>query len=88
MNIKEALTCKCCNQIYQNPINLICCGAKGCKHHIEELISNSSSNKFTSPLCTQENSDQHFHIDKLLVKLIEKKLHKVEFDPKYDKNFE
>lgn len=81
MNIKEELTCKCCNEIYQQPITLTCCGENICIQHIERL---SSTKTFTCPLCNQENSHQNFFIDRLLVKLIEKELHKFEFDPKYE----
>lgn len=84
MDIKDEFTCRCCNEIYQSPISLICCGENICKQHIEELISKSSSIVFTCPLCMQENSNQNFHINSLLVKLIKKELHKFELGAKYE----
>ena len=62
MNAKEKLTCKFCSKIYKDPIMLICCGESICKHHIEDLISSGSSNKFPCPLCNEENTNQNFEI--------------------------
>jgi hypothetical protein len=74
MNIKEKLTCVYCNEISKNPITLNCCGDSICKHHIEELVANSSSNKFMCPLCNEENAAQHLKVNKLVQSLLEKKL--------------
>ena len=81
MNIKEKLSCKYCHNIFKEPINLTCCGDKICKWHIEQQIT---KNKFTCPLCNQENTNQNFHCDKLIENLIEMELHKFKFDPKYE----
>ena len=83
MNAKEKLTCKFCTKIYKDPIMLLCCGECICKHHIEELISNSSSNKFSCPLCNQENTNQNFKIIKLVQDLIENDLQNLEVDSKF-----
>ena len=84
MNIQEDLTCKCCNKIYKNPILLTCCGENICKSHVDDLISNKSTSKFACPLCSQENSNQNFHVNKIFVKLLNKELHKFELDPRYE----
>ncbi len=83
MNIKEELTCKLCNAIYQNPITLTCCGDNICKHHVEELTSNFSSSKFVCPLCEKDNFNQNLNVNKLILKMVETELHKFEIDSKY-----
>ena len=90
MNIKEELTCKYCNEIYNNPIILNCCGENICKQHIDELISLSSpnTNKFTCPLCNEEISNQTFCVNKLIERLLEKELHKLKIDTKYKDTLE
>ena len=87
MNINEILSCKYCNQVFEQPINLICCGKKICKQHIEELIKEKSTNTFSCPMCLQENTNQNFHRDELVEKLIEIELHKFKLDPKYELTF-
>jgi hypothetical protein len=82
MNIKEELTCKLCNEIYKSPISLNC-GDSLCKHHIEELVSNNSTNKLLCPICNKENLINDFDVNKLIEKLIKKELHGFEFEPKY-----
>jgi len=84
MNIKEELTCKYCYDIYNSPITLTCCGDNICKHHIEELISNNSSNTFSCPLCNNENTNQNFNVNKLIVNLINKELHKYKLNSKHE----
>ena len=83
MNIKENLTCRYCADIFYHPITLICCGENICKHHIDELMRESSSNKFNCPFCSQENANQNFHCVKLIQNLIDMELHKFKLDPKY-----
>ena len=88
MNIIEKLSCTYCHEIFKHPINLICCGKKICKQHIDELVKENSPNKFTCPLCTQENTNQTFHCDELIKSLIEEvELHKFKLDPKYELTF-
>jgi hypothetical protein len=84
MNIKEKLSCTYCNQIFRHPITLICCGKNICKKHIEELINEKSTNTFSCPLCSQENSNQNFNSNELIESLIEIELHRFELDPKYE----
>jgi hypothetical protein len=62
---------------------LMCCGECICKHHIDELISSSSSNKFACPLCNEENPNQNFKIIKLLQDLIDNDLQNFEVDSKF-----
>ena len=83
MNIQEKLTCRYCHAIFNHPITLICCGENICKQHIDELIKESSSNKFMCPFCSQENANQNFHCVKLIQNLIDMELHKFKMDPKY-----
>jgi hypothetical protein len=87
MNIKDDLTCKYCNELYNQPITLNCCGKNICKKHIDELVSNNSSSQFMCPLCNQNNSNQNFHINELLVKLITRELHEFKLDSKYEISF-
>ena len=83
MNIKEKLTCKYCTGIYDKPITLNCCGENICKQHIDELISNSSSNKFTCPLCNEANANR-FKVNKLLQSFVEIELHEFKIDRVYE----
>ena len=85
LNIKKKLECKHCNEIYKQPITLVCCGNVICKQHVQEFISNSSSNKFTCPLCNQENTNQNFNVNTLLQELLEIELHEFKLNPKYVK---
>ena len=85
LNIKKKLECKHCYQVYKDPITLLCCGNNICKQHIEESISNSSSNKFTCPYCNQENTNQTFKVNTLIQELIENELHEFKLNPKYVK---
>ena len=84
MNVKEILACKYCNEVFKQPITLICCGKNICKQHIQELIKEKSSNTFSCPLCFQENTNQNFHCSELIEKLIGMELHKFKLDPKYE----
>ena len=83
MTIKKELTCQYCNQIYKQPITLPC-GDSICKHHIEELISNNSINKFNCPLCNKENLNQELNPNKILEKLIKIELHEFKINPIYE----
>ena len=83
MTIKKELTCQYCNEIYKNPITLAC-GDSICKHHIQELISNSSINKFNCPLCNKENPNQELNPNKILEKLIKIELHEFKINPIYE----
>jgi len=87
MNIKEKLTCTYCNEIYKDPTTLSCCGNNICKRHVEELMSNNSSNKFMCPICNKENCNQNSNVNKLIQNFIEIEIHKFELDPKYEQIF-
>ena len=84
INIKERLTCQSCNDIYKNPIMLVCCGESICKQHVEQLLSSNSSGKFMCPFCNEENQNQNLKTNKLIQSLIEIDLHKFKLDPKYE----
>ena len=83
MNIKKKLTCNYCHDIFKHPITLICCNKNICKHHIDELMRESSSNQFSCPLCNQDNKNQNFNIIEIIQDLIEMELHEFKLDPKY-----
>ena len=87
MNIKEKLTCKYCHEILKKPINLNCCAKKICKQHIDNLLNGNSSNKFSCPLCKQENTNQNLNCDELVESLIEMGLHEFKLDPKFENAF-
>lgn len=80
MNIKDDLTCNYCNQIFNNPVLLTCCSENICKQHLEELMSNNSSNKFNCPLCNNENSNQNLNVNKFVEKMVRNELHKFHID--------
>ena len=86
MNIKEELACKYCNQIFNNPVTLPC-GDTICKHHIEELISNNTSNKFACPLCNEEILNQNLSVNKILEMLIKRELQGFKLNRKYEEVF-
>ena len=79
MNAKEKLTCKYSNEIYKHPVSLNCCDETICK---QDLVSNVSLNKFTCPLCNEENVNQKFNFNKLIQDLVENDLHEFEVDSK------
>ena len=83
MNLKEDLTCKHCNEIYTNPILLTCCAENICKHHIEHLVSSSASNKFTCPICNEENASNKLNLNDFLQKMVEYELHKYQINSNY-----
>ena len=87
MNIKEKLTCKHCNELYNQPITLSC-GDTICKHHIEELVSGKASNKFLCPLCDKEILNQDFTVNKIIQDLIQVEFHEFKLNPKYENIFQ
>ena len=72
MNIKVKLECECCNQIYKDPVTLICCGGNICKQHINDF--SSISNTFRCPFCHQQNQNQNLNINKFIQGLLENHL--------------
>jgi chromosome segregation ATPase len=83
MNIKEELSCKYCHEIFINPMTLPC-GDSICKHHIEELTSSNSSNKFICPLCNEESSVQSLRVNKFMQSMLEIGLHEFKINPLLD----
>ena len=84
MNIKEQMTCKFCNQVYNNPITLLC-GDSICKHHLDELISTNSSDKLNCPVCNKENlSNLEFKVNKFMQSMVEIELHEFKMNPIYE----
>jgi len=88
MNIKEDLTCKYCIDIYQNPVTLTCCGDNICKQHVEEFLSNNQTNKFSCPLCNEENSNQSLKVNKFMQKMVKTELHKFKINFKHKETLE
>ena len=87
MNIKQNLTCKCCNKVFYEPIALSCCGESMCKQHINELLSIDDSNTFLCPFCDKQNSNQNIVVSKTIQYLIDIDAHKFSIDPKYERVF-
>ena len=85
MNMKENLTCKCCNQVYNEPIILTCCGESMCKQHINELVSIDDSNTFLCPFCNKQIQNQNFIVSKTIQYLLDMEAHKITIDPKYER---
>lgn len=83
MNINEQLTCKYCNEIYNEPVTLSCCGDNICRRHINELLSTDHTNKFCCPFCNTENTNQNLYVNKLIQRLVENELHKLKLDSSY-----
>ena len=81
MNITEILRCKYCNEIYNDPVTLNCCGGNICKKHIDELLSQSSA----CPLCNSDIPNQNSKINKTLKDLVDEvELHKLKIDKMSD----
>ena len=80
MNVNEELTCKYCKEIFNEPITLNCCAENICKRHIEELLSIDESNTFLCPFCNEKNANQNLRVNRLIQRLIENKLHKLELN--------
>jgi hypothetical protein len=77
MNIIEILRCKYCNEIYNDPVTLNCCGGNICQKHIDELLSQSSA----CPLCNSDIPNQNSKINKTLKDLVDEvELHKLKID--------
>ena len=87
MNINEQLTCKYCNEIFNEPVTLNCCGENICKRHIDEFLSSNEKKTFACPFCNLENANQHFSINKLIQTLIENQLQEFEIDSNYKVRF-
>ena len=87
MNIKENLTCKYCNQFYNEPITLSCCGESMCKQHINELLSIDNSNTFLCPFCNEQNLNQNFTVSKIIQNFLDIEAHKFTIEAKYERVF-
>ena len=80
MNVNEELTCKYCKEIFNEPITLNCCAENICKRHIDELLSIDETKTFLCPFCDVESLNQNLRVNRLIQRLIEKQLHKLEFN--------
>jgi hypothetical protein len=80
MNIKDDFTCKHCNETFKEPVSLICCGENVCKTHIEQLHTENLSCIF----CGEALPRKEFHINKVLKNLIDRELHNLTIDQKYE----
>ena len=70
-------------EIYNKPTTLTC-GHSVCKHHIDELISSSATNKFLCPICSKEILNQDFTVSEIIQTLIDIELHEFKLDQKYE----
>ena len=86
MNIKEKLTCKYCNQVYNEPITLPC-GHSLCKQHIQDLLSIDDIDTFFWPFCNEQISNQTFKVNETIQGLLDIEAHKFTIDPKCTRVF-
>ena len=82
MNIKDDFKCSHCNQTFNDPISLNCCGENVCKKHIDELLPQTTN--VSCMLCGKALPKQEFHINKVLKNLIDRELHNLTIDQKYE----
>ena len=81
MNLREDITCKCCNDIFVDPVTLSCCGESVCKKHLDEIFSKKVTRSSKCPIC-KENlpSEMKISVNKALKSLIDRELHKINID--------
>ena len=82
MNIKDDFTCKHCNETFKDPVSLFCCGENVCKKHIDELLLQKEN--VSCMFCDKALPKQEFHINKVLKNLIDRELHNLTIDQKYE----
>ena len=82
MNIKEDFRCKYCNETFNDPVSLFCCGENVCKKHIDELLLQTEN--ISCMFCDKALPKQEFHINKVLKNLIDRELHNLTIDQKYE----
>ena len=82
MNIKDDFTCKHCNETFNDPISLNCCGENVCKKHIDDLLLQTEN--ISCMFCDKALPKQEFHINKVLKNLIGCELHTLTIDEKYE----
>lgn len=85
MNIRDEFTCKYCNEIFDDPVSLNCCGENVCKAHIDHLFAQETKNGFSCPLCSLEMPRQKFQINKVLNNLLKREIDQVNINPAYEK---
>jgi hypothetical protein len=81
MNIKDDFTCKHCKETFNDPVSLICCGENVCKKHIDDLLLQTTN--VLCMFCDKPLPKQEFHINKVLKNLIDRELHNLTIDRKY-----
>ena len=82
MNIKEDFRCKYCYETFEDPVSLFCCGENVCKKHIDELLLQTEN--ISCMFCDKALPKQEFHINKVLKNLIDRELHNLTIDQKYE----
>ena len=81
MNIKDDFTCKHCKKTFLDPVFLTCCGENICKKHIDKLLLQTTN--VSCMFCEKVLPKQEFHINKVLKNLIDRELHTLTIDQKY-----
>ena len=88
MNLIEKLICKYCNQVYNEPITLTCCGESICQQHLNEFLAiDDDSNTFLCQFCNKQNSIQNFVKSKIIQDLLDMEAQKFTIDSKYKRLF-
>ena len=82
MNIKDDFTCSHCKETYMDPVFLTCCGENVCKKHIDDLLLQTEN--VLCMFCDKALPRQEFQINKVLKNLIDRELHTVTIDRKYE----
>ena len=82
MNIKDDFKCKHCNETFNDPISLNCCGENVCKKHIDELLLKTEN--ISCMFCDKALPKQEFHINKVLKNLIDRELNYLTIDKKFE----
>ena len=82
MNIKDDFKCKHCNETFKDPVSLNCCGENICKKHIDDLLLQTTN--ASCMFCDKPLPRQEFHINKVLKNLIDRELHNLTIDQKYE----
>ena len=82
--IDEAVLCKYCNNIFEKPVFLTCCSESLCEKHIEEISDKHQTKTFFCFNCDTQNFSNYFPPNKLIKKLIECQLDKLNFGKEYE----
>ena len=82
--IDETILCKYCNNIFEKPVFLTCCSESLCEKHIEEISDQHETKTFFCFNCNTQNFSNYFPPNKLIKKLLECQLDKLNFGEEYE----